>query len=177
MSVIARLNPKSGLPDFGIKLSKSETSDFDAIQYPTAGGYWIARSNRAMTGRRSVNLIGKCSAHEAQPRAGARRLADVLRRGTRRRLPYDQSRVDQCQYGREGGLAGGLGRTLVQDRALDRVHDHGKAVVRNCNGGAIVVHWPWTLPLTRTSRFTMPPWGPVLASGVQSPSPRWASIE
>jgi hypothetical protein len=22
------------LPDFGIKLSKSETSDFDAIQYP-----------------------------------------------------------------------------------------------------------------------------------------------
>jgi hypothetical protein len=32
--VIARLDPKSGLPDFGIKLSKSETSDFDAIQYP-----------------------------------------------------------------------------------------------------------------------------------------------
>jgi len=31
--VIARLNPKSGLPDFGTsKLSKSETSDFDAIQ-------------------------------------------------------------------------------------------------------------------------------------------------
>jgi hypothetical protein len=30
--VIARLDPKSGLPDFGIKLSKSETSDFDAIQ-------------------------------------------------------------------------------------------------------------------------------------------------
>src|SRR5258708_31153402 len=26
-----RLGPKSGLPDFGIKLSKSETSDFDAI--------------------------------------------------------------------------------------------------------------------------------------------------
>src|SRR5215475_1070882 len=36
-SVIARLDPKSGLPDFGIKLSKSETSDFDAIQYP---GRW-----------------------------------------------------------------------------------------------------------------------------------------
>jgi hypothetical protein len=34
--VIARLDPKSGLPDFGIKLSKSETSDFDAIQYPPA---------------------------------------------------------------------------------------------------------------------------------------------
>jgi hypothetical protein len=34
VSVIARLDPKSGLPDFGIKLSKSETSDFDAIQYP-----------------------------------------------------------------------------------------------------------------------------------------------
>jgi len=32
ISVIARLDPKSGLPDFGIKLSKSETSDFDAIQ-------------------------------------------------------------------------------------------------------------------------------------------------
>jgi hypothetical protein len=32
--VIAWLDPKSGLPDFGIKLSKSETSDFDAIQYP-----------------------------------------------------------------------------------------------------------------------------------------------
>jgi hypothetical protein len=32
--VIARLDPRSGLPDFGIKLSKSETSDFDAIQYP-----------------------------------------------------------------------------------------------------------------------------------------------
>jgi hypothetical protein len=31
-AVIARLDPKSGLPDFGIKLSKSETSDFDAIQ-------------------------------------------------------------------------------------------------------------------------------------------------
>jgi len=50
-SVIARLDPKSGLPDFGTKLSKSETSDFDAIQYPTAGGYWIARSSRAMTAR------------------------------------------------------------------------------------------------------------------------------
>jgi len=37
--VIARLDPKSGMPDFGIKLSKSETSDFDAIQYPPAGGY------------------------------------------------------------------------------------------------------------------------------------------
>jgi hypothetical protein len=34
VGVIARLDPKSGLPDFGIKLSKSETSDFDAIQYP-----------------------------------------------------------------------------------------------------------------------------------------------
>jgi hypothetical protein len=32
--VIARLDPKSGLPDFGIKLSKLETSDFDAIQDP-----------------------------------------------------------------------------------------------------------------------------------------------
>jgi len=32
--VTARLDPKSGLLDFGIKLSKSETSDFDAIQYP-----------------------------------------------------------------------------------------------------------------------------------------------
>ena len=31
--VTGRLDPKSGLPDFGIKLSKSETSDFDAIQY------------------------------------------------------------------------------------------------------------------------------------------------
>jgi hypothetical protein len=32
-SVIARLDPKSGLPDFGTsKWSKSETSDFDAIQ-------------------------------------------------------------------------------------------------------------------------------------------------
>jgi hypothetical protein len=51
-SVIARLDPKSGLPDFGIKLSKSETSDFDAIQYPSAGGYWIARSSRAMTAQR-----------------------------------------------------------------------------------------------------------------------------
>ncbi len=70
------------------------------------------------------------------------RRADVLRRRTRRRLPYYQSRVDQCQYGREGGLAGGFGRTLVQDRALDRVDDHGKAMVRNCNGGAIVIHWP-----------------------------------
>jgi len=71
-------------------------------------------------------------------------------------------------------LAGGFGRTLVQDRSLDRVDDHGKAVVRNCNGGSIVVHWPWTLPLTRTSRFTMPPWGPVLASAVSpaSSSPR-----
>jgi len=49
LSVIARLDAKSGLPDFGIKLSKSETSDFDAIQYSTAGGYWIARSSRAMT--------------------------------------------------------------------------------------------------------------------------------
>src|SRR5258708_15500934 len=29
-----RLDPKSGPPDFGIKLSKSETSDFDAIRYP-----------------------------------------------------------------------------------------------------------------------------------------------
>jgi hypothetical protein len=47
--VIARLDPKSGLLDFGIKLSKSETSDFDAIQYPPVGGYWIARSSRAMT--------------------------------------------------------------------------------------------------------------------------------
>src|SRR5260221_9922857 len=47
--VIARLDPKSGLPDFGIRLSKSETSDFDAIQYPPAGGYWIARSSRAVT--------------------------------------------------------------------------------------------------------------------------------
>jgi hypothetical protein len=32
--VIARLDPKSGLLDFGIKLSKSETSDFDAILHP-----------------------------------------------------------------------------------------------------------------------------------------------
>src|SRR5258708_31316949 len=55
--VIARLDPKSGLPDFGIILSKSETSDFDAIQYPLVGGYWIARSSRAMTARREVNLI------------------------------------------------------------------------------------------------------------------------
>src|SRR5215470_5865103 len=54
---IARLDPKSGLPEFGIKLSKSETSDFDAIQYPPAGGYWIARSSRAMTAQREVNLI------------------------------------------------------------------------------------------------------------------------
>jgi len=50
MGVIARLDPKSGLPDFGIKLSKSETSDFDAIQCPRVGGYWIARQRRAMTG-------------------------------------------------------------------------------------------------------------------------------
>jgi len=49
--VIARLDPKSGLLDFGIKLSKSETSDFDAIQYLTADGYWIARSSRGQAGR------------------------------------------------------------------------------------------------------------------------------
>src|SRR5258708_15628400 len=38
VGVIARLDRKSGLPDFGIKWSKSETSDFDAIQYP---GRWL----------------------------------------------------------------------------------------------------------------------------------------
>jgi hypothetical protein len=34
MAIVARFDPRSDLPDFGIKLSKSETSDFDAIQYP-----------------------------------------------------------------------------------------------------------------------------------------------
>src|SRR5258707_5174496 len=43
-------------------MSKSETSDFDAIQYPPAGGYWIARSiprssrGRAMTAERFLHL-------------------------------------------------------------------------------------------------------------------------
>jgi hypothetical protein len=45
--VIARLDPKSGLPDFVTKLSKSETSDFDAIQYPRSV---VARSP-GQTGR------------------------------------------------------------------------------------------------------------------------------
>src|SRR5260370_39135959 len=117
-----------------------------------------------MTGQRSVNLIGKCSTHETQPRADRRRRADALRRRTRRRHAYYQSRIDQRQYGREGGLAGGFGRTLVQDRALDRVDDHGKALVRNCNGGSIVIHWPCPSHLRGPAALRCPPWGPVLAS-------------
>jgi hypothetical protein len=45
--VITRLDPKSGLPDFGIKLSKSETSDFDAIQYPGS----VVTGSPGQTGR------------------------------------------------------------------------------------------------------------------------------
>jgi hypothetical protein len=54
--VIARLDPKSGLPNFGIKLSKSETSDFDAIQYLRP----VVTGSPGQAGHRGgVNLIEK----------------------------------------------------------------------------------------------------------------------
>jgi hypothetical protein len=50
--VVLRLDPKSGLPDFGFKLSKSETSDFDAIQYPRSVVTGSPGQSRAMTAQR-----------------------------------------------------------------------------------------------------------------------------
>ena len=56
--VIARLDPKSGLPDFGIKLSKSETSDFDAIQYP-----------RSVVTSRAISKFESYAGHSGAPRS------------------------------------------------------------------------------------------------------------
>jgi hypothetical protein len=51
--VIARLDPKSGLPDFGTLNDRNRKRPI-SIGNPvsTAGGYWIARSSRAMTAQR-----------------------------------------------------------------------------------------------------------------------------
>jgi hypothetical protein len=51
--VIARLDPKSGLPDFGTLNDRNRKRPI-SIGNPVspAGGYWIARSSRAMTAQR-----------------------------------------------------------------------------------------------------------------------------
>src|SRR5262249_38221111 len=84
-------------------------------------------------------------ARETQPRAGSRHGGVIpvpCRRTHRGVVSYYQPCLDQSQQGREGRLAGSLGRTFVDNRALDRVHDRGEALARNCNGRAIVTHWP-----------------------------------
>jgi hypothetical protein len=48
--VIARLDPKSGLPDFGTLNDRNRKLPISiGNPVPPVGGYWIARSSRAMT--------------------------------------------------------------------------------------------------------------------------------
>src|SRR5258708_39893680 len=83
--VIARLDPKSGLPDFGTLNDRNRKRPI-SIGNPvsTAGGYWIAPSNPAMTTKRRLTQrrilaspprpTSTCSHLSAPPPPRARRV-------------------------------------------------------------------------------------------------------
>src|SRR5258708_1966078 len=92
--VIARLDPKSGLPDFGTLNGRNRKRPI-SIGNPvsTAGGYWIARSSRAMTAQRQVSTAAgqpnrKMLYFSLRAVLLARRTAALVRHPAQRQPPF-----------------------------------------------------------------------------------------
>jgi len=98
----------------------------------TPHGRWLLESpgQPGMNRTEIVNLIGKFSAHESQPRSAARRSRTGLA-GNQATSPYINTRVT-IQYGRRRRPCGWPGTTLVADRAWTASTSR-QTVVRNCN--------------------------------------------
>src|SRR5215472_15735709 len=131
----------------GTRLDRGHLSTRDGIPRRRGGATALHEGARSPPRQGSTRRahIERGLARETQPRTGSRHGGIIpvpCRRTHRGVVPYYQPCLDQSQQGREGRLARSFGRTFLDDRALDRVHDRGEALARNCNGGAIVTHWP-----------------------------------